>query len=97
MGAEVTSIQLNGDMDYVMGIVLRTALPYQNEASLVEPGQELTIRPAYEKEADGAIYLASARNKRLFEQRMLKVGDPIIGKISLFQDGLWYLVDTTLD
>ncbi|GEM_PF-3417339 len=98
MGAEVTSIQLNGDTDYIMGLALRTALPYRNtDVSFAEPGQELIVRPAFERDPGGGIIPTSPRNTRLLEARSLKVGDPIIGKISLFQDGLWYLVDTTLD
>ena len=97
IGAEIISIQLIDDTDYSIEVLLNTAIPVGNSETVAEPEQKLMLRPDFARDAEGKILPNDARNKRLLEPRALKSGDPVFGKISLRQNGTWYLIDTSLD
>ncbi len=97
IGAVIKSMESIDDDRYVAMIELRTAIPLGNGASLAEPGQTISIVPGYVLGDDGKVLTGNERNSRLRGVRSLKEGDPLMGKISMGQDGKWYLFDTKLD
>lgn len=97
IGAVVTGIELTGDIDYVLHLELRTAIPLGGTASLAEPGQSLAVHPGYRKNEQGEISLSGEQNKRLHDLRSLKEGEFVLGRISLGQDGIWYIMDTGVE
>ncbi len=94
IGAEITAVNLIGTYDFEFHLTLQTALPAGTGATIAEPGQKITVRPEFVLDESGAPASGNERNKRLFQARMSKVGDPLIGKIGMKQDGTWYLIDT---
>lgn len=96
IGAEINRIELDGEYGYILHLELRTALPAGGMASLAEPGQSLLVHPQYSRDEDGSLDQTDERNQRLYQVRSSAIGDPLIGKISLGQDNVWYLVDTGL-
>ncbi|MFN0158458.1 MAG: hypothetical protein ACKVRP_10350 [Bacteroidota bacterium] len=97
IGAVVEGIEFMGDTDYLVHLELRTAIPEDNSTSLAEPGQRITVRPAFVLDDKGKPVSGNPRNVRLLEVRALKSGDSLIGKISLGQNGTWYLFDNGLE
>ena len=66
------------------------------------PQEALDGRPLHDpcvaaRIESGTILTTNERNTRLLEARALKVGDPLVGKIGMKQDGQWYLIDTGLE
>lgn len=94
IGGVILDIRLVDDYRYELTLDLRTALPAGPRESLAEPGQRVTVYPAFEVGEGGNISLENARNKRLYEVRRIESGRPILGRITLLQDGKWYLHDT---
>jgi len=97
IGAVISSIEFVDSVRYKAHIELRTAIPIGGLESIAEPGQSLVVQPAYRADGEGKIMLSDPLNRKLFEARLLKNGDFLFGKISLHQDGIWYLEDTGLD
>jgi len=97
IGAVVESIELVDSVQFKVAIELRTAIPAGGAESIAEPGQRITVIPAYMSGEAGSLDMSNDRNKRLFDVRSLKQGDFLLGKISLSQNGKWYLIDTKLD
>ena len=96
-GAVVEGIQFLDGSDYLLHLELRTALPGDNATSLAEPGQRLSVRPAFVLGDDTMPVPQDPRNLRLLEVRSLKAGDSMVGKITLGQNGTWYLIDNRLE
>lgn len=97
IGAVLRSIDMVDSMRYVLTLELRTVLPAGNAESLAESGQMVTVYPDYVTGPDGGISLDNERNKRLREIRSIKPGESVIGRITLRQDGKWYLFDSGLE
>ncbi len=97
IGSVILSIELVDVYKYTVHVVLRTALPAGSGESLAEPGQELTLSPSYTLDSNGRVVMEDARNKRLYDVRAMKKGEALLGRITLHQDGVWYLFDTTLE
>jgi len=97
IGAVVTGIELKGDNVYILHLELRTAIPLGGTASLAEPGQSLVVHSGYRKDEQGEISLSQEPNKRLHDLRSLKEGEFVLGRISLGQDGIWYIMDTGVE
>lgn len=97
VGAVLVAIEMVDGTRYILTLDLRTALPAGTAGSLAEPGQTITAYPDYVVGEDGRISLEHERNGRLYDVRRLKPGDSVIGRITLRQDGKWYLFDTGLE
>jgi hypothetical protein len=96
IGAVITDIILVDEFNFRIGVELRTAVPDGQFESLAEPGQSLRLVPQFRMSDGGMIDRDDERNKRLLEIRSRGAGDFLFGKITLGQDHVWYLVDTTL-
>ncbi len=97
IGGIVRSMELLDDVRFVVTLEVRTALPASpGTESLVEPGQTLQVLPLYDEGPGGVIDLQLERNRRLHDVRKVPVGGPVIGRVQVRQDGVWYLLDTTM-
>lgn len=83
---------------FVLHLEIRTAIPASpSAASLVEPGQQLQVMPLYTPGPDGRVDPAEPQNRRLRALRTVPPGDPVIGRVQLGRDGVWYLVDSMIN
>jgi hypothetical protein len=96
VGAAVVGVAQIDTCRYALTLELRTVLPSGTAANLAESGQTVVAYPDYAVDAQGRISLEIERNRRLYELRTRKVGDAVIGTITLRGEGRWYLVDTQL-
>lgn len=96
IGAIVTSVEIEDGLNYSISVELRTAIPIDGLESIAEPGQSVTLKPAYRRNEAGRIDPTDELNKRLYDLRSLKLGDFLMGKISLARDGVWYLEESGL-
>lgn len=82
---------------FVLHLDVRTAIPASPAAaSLVEPGQQLQVLPLYTAGPGGIVDLADPHNRRLRALRTVPPGDPVIGRVQMGRDGVWYIVDSML-
>jgi hypothetical protein len=94
IGAVIIATSAVDSLHWTMTLEIRTALPKGGGASLAEPGQRITVTPAYLEGEGGTVSLEVPRNRRLQELRSRKVGEAVLGTVTLRDDGIWYLVDT---
>jgi hypothetical protein len=98
VGGILRSMEFLDDTRFIATVDLRTALPASpGVVSLAEPGQTLRVVPLFEEGPGGVIDLRLERNRRLYEVREIPIGGPVIGRMELRGDGLWYLLDTTMN
>lgn len=96
IGAVITAIAIVDEFQYTLDVELRTAIPEGHSPSIAEPGQRVRVVPSYRLDEQRAVVMSDERNKRLMDVRSKNVGDFLLGKIVLSNDGTWYLIDTEL-
>jgi hypothetical protein len=92
VGAIIDSVELIDSLNYKFHVQLQTAIPEAGYESVVEPGQVLSLYPAYQLNENNIIDMNNPVNKKLIQMRILKKKAFIIARITFENDMKWYII-----
>lgn len=91
VAAIVDSIELLDSLGYKIIARLQTAIPVFSQESILEPGQTITIYPAFILNENQKIDTKNPTNNKLIELRTIKRKGYFIGNVCLAADNKYYI------
>ncbi len=91
VAAVVDSVESLDSIGYKIIARLQTAIPVLSHESILEPGQTITIYPAFILNENKEIDAGNLTNNKLIELRTIKRKGYFIGNVSLAADNKYYI------